>query len=301
MKSSGVGGQAVIEGVMMRHKNLVSVAVRNPEGAICVQTETDSGFLSRHPGIKKVPFLRGIFVFGNSMAVGMRALNYASSFYDETGAEEKKGAARLEEICVTGLSFAFAILLFMVVPYLAATLLKRSGIGQTGFALAEGLIRLTVFFLYIILIGKIPDMKRVFMYHGAEHKCINCIEQGLPLTVDNVRKSSREHRRCGTSFLFYVILISILLHTFITADGLKGNILLRLVLIPVVMGLSYEFIRLAGNSDHALVVLLSRPGLFLQGFTTAEPDDAQIEVGIASVEAVFDWKAFEKEVFHDIL
>jgi uncharacterized protein YqhQ len=162
--------------------------------------------------------------------------------------------------------------------------------------LLEGVIRLVIFIGYVALISLMKDIRRVYMYHGAEHKCINCIEHGMDLTVDNVRKSSRFHKRCGTSFLLIVMLVSILFFMFIRVDSPILRVVLRLLLIPVIAGVSYEFIRLAGRSDNAVVNLLSKPGLWLQGLTTKEPDDEMIEVGIASVEAVFDWKPYVEEI-----
>ena len=159
----------------------------------------------------------------------------------------------------------------------------------------EGVIRLAIFIGYVVLISLMDDIKRVFMYHGAEHKCINCIEHGMELTIENVRKSSRQHKRCGTSFLLFVMIVSIIFFAFIQVDSRVLRLLLRLLLIPVIAGVSYEFIRLAGRSDNILVNLISKPGLWLQKLTTKEPDDAMIEVGIASVEAVFDWRAYQEE------
>ena len=184
----------------------------------------------------------------------------------------------------------------MVLPYYISVFFQRFITSQTLLALLEGVIRLTIFIGYVAAISLMPDIKRVYMYHGAEHKCINCIEQGMDLTVENVRKSSRLHKRCGTSFLLIVMLISIVFFLFIRVDNRILQLLLRLVSIPVIAGVSYEFIRLAGRSDHMLVNLFSKPGLLLQRITTREPDDSMIEVGIASVEAVFDWKAYVKEI-----
>ena len=193
-------------------------------------------------------------------------------------------------------SVVISVGLFMVLPYLIASLLRKVGAGESAVTVAEAFIRIALFLAYLVLISKMQDIQRVFMYHGAEHKCINCIEHGMDLTVDNVRKSSRFHKRCGTSFLLIVMLVSILFFMFIRVDSPILRVVLRLLLIPVIAGVSYEFIRLAGRSDNAVVNLLSKPGLWLQGLTTKEPDDEMIEVGIASVEAVFDWKPYVEEI-----
>ena len=192
-------------------------------------------------------------------------------------------------------SVAAAVLIFMLIPYFISGLFRTWISSETVLAILEGVLRMAIFFAYILLISRLEDIRRVFMYHGAEHKCINCIEHGMELNVENVRKSSRLHKRCGTSFLFLVVCISILFFFFIRTDSGLMRIVLRLAFVPVIAGCAYELIRLAGRSDHVLVNLISRPGLALQKLTTREPDDAMIEVGIASVEAVFDWKAYIKE------
>ena len=159
----------------------------------------------------------------------------------------------------------------------------------------EGVIRVVIFLLYIYLISRTEDIKRTFMYHGAEHKCINCIEHGLELNVENVRKSSKQHKRCGTSFLFFVMIVSIIFCFFITAESQVLRVVIRIALLPLIAGVSYEIIRLAGNSDNAFINLLSRPGMWVQNMTTKEPDDDMIEVGIRAVEEVFDWRTWQKE------
>ena len=192
-------------------------------------------------------------------------------------------------------SIVLALGLFFALPYFISSFFQKITDSAMLIALLEGIIRLAIFLLYIALISLMPDIKRTFMYHGAEHKCINCIEHGLELNVENVRKSSRFHKRCGTSFLLIVMLISILFFMFIQVDSKVLRLVIRLLLIPVIAGVSYEFIRLAGRYDNWFVNLLSKPGLWMQGLTTKEPDDDMIEVGIASVEAVFDWKMWQKE------
>ena len=198
------------------------------------------------------------------------------------------------------ISVLMSVGLFMLLPYLLASVLRRIGAGETVVALSEALLRMTIFFLYMFLISRMKDIQRTFMYHGAEHKCINCIENGMELNVENVRKSSRQHKRCGTSFLLYVMVVSVIFQLFfvfvkITNPAMRIGI--RLLMIPLIAGIAFEFIRLAGQSSNACVNLMSKPGLALQKLTTKEPDDSQIEVGIASVEAIFDWKKYLNENF----
>ena len=320
MKFSGIGGQAVMEGVMMKNQEKYAVAVRKPDQEIVVETSTYEGLI-KNKKIRNMPILRGVFSFIESLVLGMKTLTFSASFFEEeedeksgsrkaekragakkpapTEEEQKKKEKRQENVLMGGtvaISIVLAVAIFMVLPYYISVFFQRFITTQTLLALLEGVIRLTIFIGYVAAISLMPDIKRVYMYHGAEHKCINCIEQGMDLTVENVRKSSRLHKRCGTSFLLIVMLISIVFFLFIRVDNRILQLLLRLVLIPVIAGVSYEFIRLAGRSDHMLVNLFSKPGLLLQRITTREPDDSMIEVGIASVEAVFDWKAYVKEI-----
>ena len=309
MKSSNIGGQAVMEGVMMMNKDRYSVAVRRPDGEIEVKVEQHKP-LTKHKELLKVPILRGVFSFADSMIVGMSSLMYSASFYEDEEEEKKKPATKEEEeqqkakkektdkLMMYGtvtFSVVIAVVLFLMVPYFLSELLRKAGAGTTLTAVAEAFVRVALFLGYLAAISRMEDIQRVFMYHGAEHKCINCIEHGLPLTVENVRKSSKHHKRCGTSFLLIVMLISILFFMFIRVDSKPLQLLLRLVLIPVIAGVSYEFIRLAGRYDNPVVNMLSVPGLLMQRMTTKEPDDEMIEVGIASVEAVFDWKKWQEE------
>lgn len=297
MRYSGIGGQAVMEGVMMKNEDLYAVAVRKPDGEIIIDKKEYRGILP-DAKIKNFPFLRGVLRFADSMIIGMKTLMYSASFFEE---EEEKtdGKQPQKESAVMGItmavSVAAAIFIFMLIPYFLSDFLKQWIASPVVSAVAEGIIRMGIFLAYILLISQLKDIQRVFMYHGAEHKCINCIEHGMELNVENVRKSSRLHKRCGTSFLFLVICISIITFLFIQTDSGVLRIVLRLLFVPVIAGAAYEFIRLAGKSDHALIVLLSRPGMALQKLTTKEPDDSMIEVGIASVEAVFDWRAYLKE------
>lgn len=320
MRYSGIGGQAVMEGVMMKNQEKYAVAVRKPDQEIVVETSTYEGLI-KNKKIRNMPILRGVFSFIESLVLGMKTLTFSASFFEEeeeeksgsrkaekragaqkpapTEEEQKKKEKRQENALMGGtvaISIVLAVAIFMVLPYYISVFFQRFITSQTLLALLEGVIRLTIFIGYVAAISLMPDIKRVYMYHGAEHKCINCIEQGMDLTVENVRKSSRLHKRCGTSFLLIVMLISIVFFLFIRVDNRILQLLLRLVLIPVIAGVSYEFIRLAGRSDHMLVNLFSKPGFLLQRITTREPDDSMIEVGIASVEAVFDWKAYVKEI-----
>ena len=305
---------------MMKNQEKYAVAVRKPDQEIVVETSTYEGLI-KNKKIRNMPILRGVFSFIESLVLGMKTLTFSASFFEEeedeksgsrkaekragakkpapTEEEQKKKEKRQENALMGGtvaISIVLAVAIFMVLPYYISVFFQRFITSQTLLALLEGVIRLTIFIGYVAAISLMPDIKRVYMYHGAEHKCINCIEQGMDLTVENVRKSSRLHKRCGTSFLLIVMLISIVFFLFIRVDNRILQLLLRLVSIPVIAGVSYEFIRLAGRSDHMLVNLFSKPGLLLQRITTREPDDSMIEVGIASVEAVFDWKAYVKEI-----
>ena len=235
----------------------------------------------------------------------MKTLSYSASFFEEEEEEEltEKEAAKKEkrENLIMGITMAcsvvIAVAIFMVLPYLLSNLLKPFVPGRFARTVIEGIVRIVLFIAYILLISKMKDIQRVFMYHGAEHKCINCIEHGMDLTVENVRKSSKQHKRCGTSFLFFVLFVSIIVCFFITTESPVLRVLLRIALLPVIAGISYEIIQLAGNTEHPVVELLSKPGLALQNLTTKEPDDDMIEVAICSVEAVFDWKKYQKENF----
>ena len=301
---SGIGGQAVLEGVMMKNGDQYAVAVRKPDGEIALQKEVYDGIV-KWKKLTKIPFVRGIFSFVDSLVLGMKTLSYSASFFEEEEEEEltEKEAAKKEkqENLIMGITMAcsvvIAVAIFMVLPYLLSNLLKPFVPGRFARTVIEGIVRIVLFIVYILLISKMKDIQRVFMYHGAEHKCINCIEHGMDLTVENVRKSSKQHKRCGTSFLFFVLFVSIIVCFFITTESPVLRVLLRIALLPVIAGISYEIIRLAGNTEHPVVELLSKPGLALQNLTTKEPDDDMIEVAICSVEAVFDWKKYQKENF----
>ena len=225
----------------------------------------------------------------------LRSIKVTKSVAKEKSASEKRKESLLMGLLVV-FAIVFAIGLFMVLPYFISTFLKKVITSTFLLALVEGLIRVSLFIGYVALISCMKDIKRVFMYHGAEHKSINCVESGMELTVENVRTCSKEHKRCGTSFLLIVMVMSIIFFLFIRFDSTILMIVARLLLIPVIAGLSYEFLRLAGSSDNKVIAILSKPGLALQRLTTREPDDSMIECAIASVEAVFDWRAYQADL-----
>ncbi len=304
MKSSNIGGQAVLEGIMMKNKTRYAVAVRKPDQEIEVCVKEYRGIIPWQ-GVYKIPFIRGIFNFIDSLVLGMKTLTYSASFFEEEEGEilTEKEAQKQEkqEKIVMGLTMAFSVVaavgIFMVFPYFLSGLLKPYISSRGVLTTLEGVIRMVVFLLYLSLISRMKDIQRTFMYHGAEHKCINCIEHGMPLTVENVRKSSRQHKRCGTSFLFFVMIVSIIVCFFITAESQALKVGLRIALMPLIAGISYEIIRLAGNSENPVVNALSQLGMWVQNMTTKEPDDSMIEVAIRAVEEVFDWKAYLEENF----
>ena len=301
MKYSGIGGQAVMEGVMMKNKDHYAVAVRKPDGNIEVKKEEFKGISSKCK-LFRVPFIRGIFSFIDSLTLGMSTLTYSASFYEEEEdtkktEQEKKKSDTVFNVITILISVILAVGIFMVVPFYLSQLLEKVISSKTLIIFLEGVIRLLIFIIYIVLISFMKDIKRVYMYHGAEHKCINCIEHGMPLTVDNVRISSKEHKRCGTSFMLLVMCISILILMLVRFDSRILRLAARIVLIPVIAGISFELLRLAGTKENVFTNIMSKPGLLLQRLTTKEPDDSMIEVGIASVEAVFDWKSYLKENF----
>ncbi|MBP5266872.1 MAG: DUF1385 domain-containing protein [Lachnospiraceae bacterium] len=301
MRYSGIGGQAIMEGVMMRNGDNYAVAVRLPDQSVHVEVHKTKG---SNATIQKIPLVRGVYTFFWSLMIGLSSLMESASYFEdedekkevkELTAEEEKRKERKEKAEMGGtllLSFVLALGIFMALPYGLSALIGHYVESPMLLAFIEGVLRVAIFIAYIAIISMTDDIKRTFMYHGAEHKCINCIESGLELNVENVRKSTRFHKRCGTSFLFIVLLISIFVFMFIHMDSHVLQLLLRLLLVPVIAGISYEFIRLAGRSEHPVVGLLSKPGLWMQKLTTKEPDDDMIKVGIASVEAVFDWKKF---------
>lgn len=304
---SGIGGQAVLEGVMMRNKDDYAVAIRKPNGEIEVEVDVFRGCLAGSK-LTKIPFIRGVFNFIDSLRLGMKTLNYSASFYEDEEAGETKLDKALDKVSggkgekvlmgiTTLISVALAVGIFILLPYFLSSLLSEYVRNTSLLTIIEGGIRIAIFLIYIAGISLMKDIHRLYQYHGAEHKCINCIEKGRPLTVYNVMKSSRIHKRCGTSFLFFVMFVSIILFFFIRVDNTALKVLLRIALIPVIAGISYEIIRLAGRSDNILIKIISAPGMLLQRLTTKEPDESMVEVAMKSVEAVFDWKAYLKEDF----
>lgn len=312
MKSSNIGGQAVLEGIMMRHKDVYSVAVRKPDGEIEVKTEPYKSII-KSPLLKKTPIVRGVFNFIESLVVGMKCLTYSASFFEDeeeetaTLTEEEQQKADLkrekqDKLLMYGtvaFSIVLSVAIFIMLPYFIAGFLRNITSSEPVIAIAEAVVRIGIFLGYILLISRMKDIQRVFMYHGAEHKCINCVEHGMDLTVENVMNSSREHKRCGTSFLLFVMIVSIIFFLFIRVSSPWLRVVVRLLLVPVIAGVSYEIIRLAGRSDNKLVNLLSKPGMALQRLTTREPEADMVEVAIAAVEAVFDWKAYLNENFSE--
>jgi len=338
MKSSEIGGQAVIEGVMMKNKDQYAVAVRKPDGEITVDVQKIE---KKRTGILKAPIIRGVVAFVDSMVIGIKTLSYSATFFEDEEPNNKKEAeaeiaaakseeTAEEELAVTEtterkdnaavqknakkdeklnsagdkalvagtvvLSIAFSVVLFMLLPMFLSRFLAKVIESQLLLTLIEGGLRILIFIGYVVAISQLNDIKRVFAYHGAEHKSINCIENGLDLTVENVRTQSRQHKRCGTSFLLFVVFISLIFFLFIRVEQVWLQAVIRVLLVPVIAGISYEIIRFAGNSDNKVVVAISKPGFALQKLTTREPDDAMIEVAIASVEAVYDWKPFVEQV-----
>ncbi len=308
MKYSGIGGQAVIEGIMMMNRNDYAVAVRKPDQEIEVKRDRYVS-ITQKVRLFSLPFIRGVFRFADSMIIGMKTLTYSASFFED---DEDSEPGRIEQFLsrilgeklesalmafVMVLSFIMAIGIFMLLPLFIAGLFSNVIESERLMAVLEGVIRILIFIAYIKIVSRMEDIKRTFMYHGAEHKCINCVEHGLPLTVENVRNSSKEHKRCGTSFILIVMVISILFFMVVRVDNVWMRFASRIVLVPVIAGVSYEILQLAGRSNSKFMDLVSRPGMWMQGLTTKEPDDSMIEVAIAATEAVFDWKAYLRENF----
>ena len=299
---SGIGGQAVLEGVMMRNKDMYAVAVRKENGEIAVEVDHYLG-KGDGLGVMHIPFIRGVFAFWDSLVLGMKSLNYSAALFgqeeissakDPIAAESKE---KLATTITTVIAFCLAIGIFMVLPYYLSSLCEDYIRNNSVMVLLEGCIRIAIFIIYILLISLMKDIRRLFRYHGAEHKCINCLERGKPLTLENVKASTRLHKRCGSSFLLFVMFVSIVLFFFIRVESIPLRIVVRIALIPVIAGISYEIIRLAGRSNNIIIRIISAPGLLLQMLTTKEPDDEMIEVGMKSVEAVFDWREFLEDSF----
>lgn len=304
---SGIGGQAVLEGVMMKNDEKYAVAVRKPDGEIEVELENYQGVLAGS-AVKKIPFIRGIFNFIDSMILGTKCLNYSAEFYEDEDAKETAADRALNKLTrgrgekffsalVTIFAIVLALAIFVALPLYLSSLFREYVRSNVLMSIIEGVIRIAIFILYIVGITLMKDIKRLYMYHGAEHKCINCIERGKPLTVRNVMRSSRLHKRCGTSFIFFVLFVSIILFFFIQVSNPFARLAVRILMIPVIAGISYEIIRLAGRTNNIFINILSAPGLMIQKLTTKEPTRDMVEVAIASVEAVFDWKQFLKDEF----
>lgn len=306
MERRDVGGQAVIEGVMMRGSKSLATAVRTPKGNIEIDHKDNRPITKKYP-ILNIPFLRGFFVLVESMKVGMESLNYSASFLEEEVEDPTKFEKWLDNklgdkansflmgitMCI---SFLFAIGLFVALPTGIASIFKSTGISNIMLHLIEAVIRISILILYMLVISKLSDIYRVFQYHGAEHKTIFCYEAMEELTVENVKKQSRLHPRCGTNFLFLVMFVSIIVFSFTGWGGILERLLLRIVLIPIVTGISYELIKWLGKNDSLLAKIIAYPGLKLQLLTTKEPDDSQIEVAIASLKAAEGIKDPDKTI-----
>lgn len=308
MKSSNIGGQAVMEGIMMRSGDQYSIGVRKPDGEIEVKVEPYRSW-AKDSSIWKLPVFRGVASFFESLVEGIRCLMYSASFIEDEEEDAKKpGKEKTEEqkekeekwLMYGTMTFSviFSIALFIMLPYFLAGFLRNVTTSEGVIAVAEACVRMILFLGYLVLISRMKDIQRVFMYHGAEHKCINCVEHGLPLTVENVMASSRQHKRCGTSFLFLVMLVSICLHfVFVLVPVYWVRLFGRLLMVPVVSGISFEIIQWAGRTDTKFADMMSKPGLAMQKLTTKEPTADMVEVAIKAVEAVFDWKDYLKREF----
>lgn len=305
MARVNIGGQAVLEGVMMKGRSHYAVAVRKADGTIVTEGKECKSIMDRIK-LFKLPLFRGMAVFIESLILGVKTLNFSAELYGDEEIEEEPGkfevwltnklGDKAEKIimgCVMVVSFALSIGLFMILPMLIGASVKYFvNISLFGQNIIEGIVRIILFLGYMKLITLVKDIKRTFQYHGAEHKSINCLEEGKPLTVENVRSCTRLHKSCGTSFLFVVMIVSILVYSVFSTEVVWQRILIRIVMLPLISGLSYEFIRWARiKPNNKFADLLSKPGLWLQRvFTTAEPDDQQIEVAIAAVEGVFKYE-----------
>ena len=293
-KKTTIGGQALLEGILMRGPENTRIVVRKPNKELEIKDDP-IGTDKKNP-VAKIPVIRGVVNFWDSMKYGMSALNYSASFYEEeeelSKAEkwlnDKLGKENFDKVMLsiaTVIGIAMAVVLFIFLPTLLAGFFEsiESSIVRN---LIEGLMRVTLFLIFVIVTSKQSDIKRTYMYHGAEHKTIYCYEKGLPLTVENVRKQSCHHPRCGTSFMFVVMFVSILVFSLFSWSNPIVRVLMRLALLPVVVGISYEFNRFVGRHDNWFTNMLRAPGMFLQNFTTVEPDDSMIEVAIAAIEGV---------------
>ena len=305
MKYANIGGQAVMEGVMMRHKNRYAVAVRKSDRTIEVMTEEHISYGQKFH-VSDIPVIRGVFAFIDSMVLGMQTLTWSASFFDEEEKPEKEDREKSETsdklfmAATVALSLILSIGLFMVLPFFISGLFRKVTDSSLILGIVEGVVRVLIFVGYILGISRMKDIQRLFMYHGAEHKTINCIEHGEELTPENAAKYSRFHKRCGTSFLFIVRFVSILFFLLFfqifPVESMALKVIFRILMVPVIAGVSYEIIQWAGRHDSGLVCLVSKPGFWMQKFTTREPDAEMLEVAIASIEAIYDWREFQKEL-----
>lgn len=315
MKRVSIGGQAVLEGVMMKNNDRYAIAIRKPDKEIDVKVSEFKPAGNKFV-LFRVPIIRGVVNFVESLVIGVKTLTYSADFLeDETEKTDNGTVMNNEETDVSGndagkkkessdslwmfatvaLSIVLAVGLFMLLPAFLASLLDNIIKNHFVLGLVEGVIRLIIFLAYVLLISNMKEIKRTFMYHGAEHKCINCLEHGDDLTVENVMKHTRFHKRCGTSFLFIVMIVSILVFMCIDTDTMLLRLLYRVLLVPVIAGISYEFIKYAGRSESFIANALSKPGLWVQRLTTKEPEPDMVEVAIKSVEGVLDWRAYLEE------
>lgn len=308
MKKSKIGGQAVLEGVMMKAPNKIAIAVRRSNGEIEIESKEISSVKDKYP-ILKLPVLRGVVTFGETMVLGIKSLMASAQLYGEEEEEYKPSKVESWVSQKTGINIddvmvffalitaiGFAILLFMIAPALLTKFVSRAVDSNLIKSLIEGVIRLTAFIIYILLISRMKDIKRVFQYHGAEHKTIHCYEHGEELTVENARKFTTLHPRCGTAFLLIVMIISIVAFSFLEWNNIIVRIVTKLLLLPFIAGISYEIIKWAGSSESKWVNVVMYPGLMLQKLTTKEPDDEQLEVAICAFLAAMDTIEDREEV-----
>lgn len=305
MKYAKVGGQAVMEGVMMRHGNRYAVSVRKENGEIETTVEERVSFGERYH-VSNIPVIRGMFSFVDSLVLGMKSLMWSASFFEEEeekAKESKKQDESSDKMFMTltvVLSIAMSIGLFMVLPFLVSNIFRSFIESSLALGVIEGVVRVLIFISYIILISRMEDIQRLFMYHGAEHKTINCIEHGEELNPENAMKYSRFHKRCGTSFLFIVMFVSIVFFLvffeIFPIENMILKVVCRVLMVPIIAGVSFEIIQWAGRHDSGLVCVVSKPGFWMQKFTTKEPDEKMLEVAIASIEAIYDWREFQKDL-----
>ena len=299
MSRQAVGGQALIEGVMMQSKERRAIAVRKTDGEIIIKKNKIKSWLS-DKNIDRIPFIRGSFILIENMIEGINSLNYSSEFFmDEEDEEEDKFDILIKKIfkdkandVVLGIAMLFAILIsigmFVLIPTFTGGLFSKIFSNKVILNLIEGIIRILILFTYIIIISKNKDIERTFQYHGAEHKAVYCYENNLELTIENARKFTTLHPRCGTNFLFIVMSTSIILFSFFGWPNPLARVIMRIICIPVVAGISYEIIRFLGKYNNKLTKIVAYPGMMLQKFTTKEPDDSQLEVALAALKAVVD-------------